>query len=76
MYFYPCRHGGGLLVVPSGVEISMRGLLHVMECVCIRSSLHSCGTLDHIETSQQTLLECVNLHRHLQFNATMHSLAA
>ena len=63
-----------MLVVPSGVEISMRGLLHVLECVCVRSSLHSCDRMDSIETSQQVLLECVNLHRHLQLNTTMQSL--
>ena len=55
----------------------MRGLLHVLECVCIRSSLHSaCATTEHIETSQQILLECVNLHRHFQLNTTMHSVLA
>lgn len=65
-----------MLVVPSGMEISMRGLLHALECVCVRSSLHACkDRMDHIETSQQTLMECVNLHRHLQLNTTMHSLA-
>ena len=62
-------------MVPSGVEISVRGLLHVLECVCIRSSLHSCAAMDSIETSQQILLECVNLHRHLQLNITMQSLS-
>ncbi|XP_065920874.1 uncharacterized protein [Dysidea avara] len=50
--------GGGLALIPSGVEILLRGLLYVLECVCTRSSLHSCTTLDHIETSQQTLLDC------------------
>ena len=63
-------------MVPSGVEMSMRGLLHVLECVCVRSSLHSCDAMESIETSQQILLECVNLHRHLQLNTTMHSLSA
>ena len=62
-------------MVPSGVEISLRGLLHVLECVCVRSSLRSCDTMDSIETSQQILLECVNLHRHLQLNITMPSLS-
>lgn len=62
-------------MVPSGVEISVRGLLHVLECVCIRSSLHSCATMDRIETSQQILMECVNLHRHVQLNTTIHSLS-
>ena len=76
MDLFACRHGGGLLIIPSGVEISMRGLLHVVECICIRSSLHSCATMDHIETSQQVLLECVNLHRHIQFNTTIHSLVS
>ena len=61
--------------MPSGVEISVRGLLHVLECVCIRSSLHSCATMDRIETSQQILMECVNLHRHVQLNTTIHSLS-
>jgi len=45
------RPGGALALIPSGVEIPVRSLLYVLECVCTRSSLHSCTTLDHIETT-------------------------